>query len=361
MEFLSEYGLFLAKAITVVIAVGFIIGIIASSKRGASEEKGSINVNKLNDQLDGYRDNLREAILEPEVLKETLKREAKSKKDARKLAKSDAKKAAKTQAKTDEGDEQAAEEKRVFVLDFDGDVKASPVETMREEITAVLAIANEGDEIVLRLESGGGMVHSYGLASSQLDRIRNANISLTVCIDKVAASGGYMMACVADKIIAAPFALVGSIGVLAQIPNFNRLLKKHDVDMEILTAGEYKRTLTMFGENTDKGRAKFIEELQETHDLFKEYVQERREILDIASVATGEVWYGSRALDNHLVDEVKTSDEYLMTAAKEHDVFEVQFHHKKSVAEKLGLSVEGSVDRLASKWWGRAFYSRHHH
>ena len=356
MEFLSDYGLFLAKAITVVIAFGFIAAILASAKRGGSEEQGSIEVKKLNDQFDQYRDQLRSATLEPEAYKELQKEEAKQKKQEQKDAKKLAKKKSKQEpAKDQETNEEAeAKRQRTFVLDFDGDVKASPVESMREEISALLTIAEKGDEVVLRLESGGGMVHSYGLAASQLDRIRQAELGLTICVDKVAASGGYMMACVGDKILAAPFALLGSIGVLAQLPNFNRLLKKHDVDMEILTAGEYKRTLTMFGENTEKGRSKFVEELEETHELFKHYVSERRPELDIAAVATGEVWYGIKAIENKLIDEIQTSDAYLQLQAKERDIYQLSFTHKKSMAEKLGLSIEASIDRLASKWWTRA-------
>ncbi|WP_299975995.1 protease SohB [uncultured Pseudoteredinibacter sp.] len=356
MEFLSDYGLFLAKAITVVIAFGFIAAILASAKRGGAEEQGSIEVKKLNDQFDQYRDQLRSATLEPEAYKELQKGEAKQKKQEQKDAKKQAKKKSKQESAEDQETSEAVEAKRqrTFVLDFDGDVKASPVESMREEISALLTIAEKGDEVVLRLESGGGMVHSYGLAASQLDRIRQAELGLTICVDKVAASGGYMMACVGDKIMAAPFALLGSIGVLAQLPNFNRLLKKHDVDMEILTAGEYKRTLTMFGENTEKGRSKFVEELEETHELFKHYVSERRPELDIAAVATGEVWYGIKAIENKLIDEVQTSDAYLQLQAKERDVYQLSFTHKKSMAEKLGLSIEASIDRLASKWWTRA-------
>lgn len=356
MEFLSDYGLFLAKAITVVIAFGFIAAILASAKRGGSEEQGSIEVKKLNDQFDQYRDQLRSATLEPEAYKELQKEEAKQKKQEQKDAKKLAKKKSKQEPAKDQETNEEAESKRqrTFVLDFDGDVKASPVESMREEISALLTIAEKGDEVVLRLESGGGMVHSYGLAASQLDRIRQAELGLTICVDKVAASGGYMMACVGDKILAAPFALLGSIGVLAQLPNFNRLLKKHDVDMEILTAGEYKRTLTMFGENTEKGRSKFVEELEETHELFKHYVSERRPELDIAAVATGEVWYGIKAIENKLIDEIQTSDAYLQLQAKERDIYQLSFTHKKSMAEKLGLSIEASIDRLASKWWARA-------
>ena len=147
---------------------------------------------------------------------------------------------------------------------------AHEVESLREEITAIISIANPSkDKVLIRLESGGGVVHGYGLAASQLQRIKSAGIPLSVAIDKVAASGGYMMACVADEILAAPFAIVGSIGVIAQIPNFNKILKKNDVEFEQITAGEFKRTLTLFGENTDKAREKFREEIEQTHDLFK--------------------------------------------------------------------------------------------
>ena len=162
-----------------------------------------------------------------------------------------------------------------------------------------------------------------------------------------------MMACVADKILAAPFAIIGSIGVVAQIPNFNKVLKKNDVDFELLTAGEHKRTLTMFGENTEKGREKFIEELEETHQLFKDYVSTRRPQLDIDKIATGEIWYGSNALKISLIDELQTSDEYLVSRIKEADVFEIAYVFKKKLHQKLGIAAEESADRLLVKWWQR--------
>jgi serine protease SohB len=229
---------------------------------------------------------------------------------------------------------------------------------MRHEITALLTLATAKDEVVLRLESGGGMVHSYGLASSQLARIRQAGIPLTICIDKVAASGGYMMACIGNKIISAPFAILGSIGVVAQLPNVNRLLKKHDIDFEVLTAGEYKRTLTVFGENTEKGREKFQEDLDITHDLFKNFVARYRPQLAIDEVATGEVWLGMAALDNQLVDELKTSDEYLSERAKTAEVFHLHYVQRKSLQERVGLAATGSVDRLLLSWWSRLTQQR---
>ena len=203
-------------------------------------------------------------------------------------------------------------EKRIFVLDFDGDIKASAVKHLREEISTIISTANKDDEVVVRLESGGGMVHGYGLAAAQLVRLKEAGLTLTICVDKIAASGGYMMACVADKILAAPFAVVGSIGVVSQMPNFNKWLKKHDIDYEMFTAGEYKRTVTMFGENDDEDRAKYTEELEQTHELFKHFVTTYRPELDLAKVANGDHWYGEDALKLNLVDELSTSDAYLL-------------------------------------------------
>ena len=241
----------------------------------------------------------------------------------------------------------------MYVLGFDGDVKASATESLREEISAVLPQIEKGDEVLVKVESPGGMVHSYGLASSQLQRIKNAGVPLVIAVDKVAASGGYMMACVADRIIAAPFAVLGSIGVVAQLPNFHRLLKKNDVDFELFTAGEHKRTVTMFGENTDKGREKFVEELEETHVLFKNFVSANRPALDIGKVATGEIWYGQNALEEGLIDELQTSDAFVQGRLADWDVFEVTFSQKKNWQEKLGLAAESALEKSFLKIWQR--------
>lgn len=234
---------------------------------------------------------------------------------------------------------------KIYVLDFKGDVQASAVENIREEITLILATAKAGrDRVVIRLESPGGMVHGYGLAAAQLVRLRDAGFNLTICVDKVAASGGYMMACIANEIISAPFAIVGSIGVVAQVPNFNRLLKEHHVDFELYTAGQFKRTVTMFGENTAEGKAKFEEELQQTHNLFKHFVEKYRPKLNIESVATGEHWYGKDALGLNLVDTLQTSDEYILALLSQHDVYVIQTRRKPTLGEKLGLQAAQMAD-----------------
>lgn len=347
MEFLVDYSLFLAKAITLVVAVGIVIALIASlGMKNPANPKGAISITRLNARFDAMRDALREAILSDSELKALDKTNKKAAKQQQKDEKAASKKSA--------SDEQTVDrKKRVFVLDFDGDIKASAAEELRETVTAVLTIAEPTDEVVVKLESGGGMVHSYGLASSQLARVTQKNIPLTVCVDKVAASGGYMMACVADKILAAPFAIIGSIGVVAQLPNFNKVLKKYDVDYEMLTAGKYKRTLTMLGENTEEGRQKFIEDLEDTHVLFKEFVSSHREQINIEAVATGEIWFGSRAKNQNLIDEISTSDEYLYAQAQEAELFEVSFEYKKTLPEKLGLSAAMALEGSLTRVWGK--------
>ncbi|QHH94549.1 putative protease (SohB) [Acinetobacter proteolyticus] len=238
-------------------------------------------------------------------------------------------------------------DQKIYVLDFKGDVQASAVDTIREEITLILATAKAGhDRVVVRLESPGGMVHGYGLAAAQLVRLRDAGFNVTICVDKVAASGGYMMACIANEIISAPFAVVGSIGVVAQVPNFNRLLKQHNVDFELYTAGEYKRTVTMFGENTPEGKAKFEEELQQTHSLFKHFVEKYRPQLDVAKVATGEHWYGEDARELNLVDKLQTSDEYLLSLLPKHDIYVINTRKRPTFGEKLGLQAAQMAENL---------------
>jgi len=345
LEFLTEFGLFVAKAVTLVIAVVVVISVVmsAAQRDKGDDSEGELRVRKLNEKYRKLRESLQARLLSDHERKAWDKKHKKEEK-ARAKAEKDKVKA---------GEGQADTRKRVFVLDFDGDIKASDTDPLRRAVTAVLSVADPArDEVVIRLESGGGLVHSYGLAAAQLDRIRSKGLHLTACVDKVAASGGYMMACVADRIVASPFAVLGSIGVVAQLPNFHRFLKKNDVDFEVLTAGEHKRTLTVFGENTDKGRQKFLEDLEDTHVLFKEYVSERRPGLDITAVANGDIWFGRRAMDVNLVDEIKTSDEYLIDACESADVISVSYQRKRTLPEKLGLATSAALEHTVWKVLG---------
>jgi len=326
VEFLLDYGSFLLKSITIVGAVCLILVAIGQVRDSLSSSvDGELQITKLNDVLDAMRQTIEHAILPANEFKKQLKEQEKAKKKEQK--------------------EGINKKNHVFVLDFDGDIKASAADNLRHEISAILEIAKPEDEVVVRLESSGGMVHSYGFAASQLSRIREAQIPLTICVDKVAASGGYMMACIGNQILAAPFAILGSIGVVAQLPNFHRLLKKHDVDFEMHTAGQYKRTLTIFGENTDESRSKFQQDLEIVHQQFKSFVANYRPQLDIEAVATGETWLGIDAKNNNLVDIIITSDAYLLKRSKEAQLLQVSYVKKKKLVERLGLSVGGALEK----------------
>lgn len=338
MEFLAEYGLFLLKVITIVVSIVLLVaGVAAVSIRQKQQAKGHFEITNLNEKYDEIEEQLNAEVLDSEVFKREQKEKQKEEKAQRKAK------------KKIKGPENDIRKPHVYVIDFDGDIKASAVEQLREEITALLRLAKESDKILLRLESPGGMVHAYGLAASQLARIRNKGIELIVSVDKVAASGGYMMACVADKIYAAPFAVIGSIGVVAQIPNFNKILKKHDVDYEVLTAGEYKRTLTMFGENTDKAREKFQQDLEDTHVLFKSFIKDVRPVVNIEEVSDGDIWYGQQAIENKLIDHVSTSDSLIQQYCEDHAVYLVEYIEKKSFQSKLGLAASHVTESIFSK------------
>lgn len=355
-EFFFDFGLFALKSILIFALIGITLGVIgALVNRQTSHGGEELTVTKLNARLDNERETMEGALMD-DVTWHSSNKEKRTKEKAERKAKKRALKA-RRKARRPHGTLDSpgeGERRRVYVVDFDGDLQATAVASLRRELSAITSVARSDDEVVVRLESGGGLVHAYGLAASQLDRVRSKGIKLTVCVDKVAASGGYLMACVANQILAAPFAAIGSIGVVAQLPNFHRLLKKHDVDFELITAGEHKRTLTVFGQNTEEDRKKFRQDLEETHTLFKEFVQQHRPALDIAKVATGQVWWGTRALSEGLVDRLETSDEYLIAACAEADVLEVKFKEKKSLQDKLMSSLEAGVDRTILRFWDRA-------
>ena len=323
IEFFFDYGLFLAKLGTVAVAIVVVVGVIvALTKRGAHQE--GLLVEHLNKRLEGLGDTVRLAVQGKDQFKQTFKER---KKEAKELAK------------------KGSQRKRVYVIDFKGDIRATATTSLREEVSAVLAVASEDDQVLVRLENSGGTVHEHGLAASQLLRIKEKNIPLIISVDKVAASGGYLMACVASRIIAAPFAIVGSIGVIAQLPNFNRFLEDKGVDFEQITAGRYKRTVTMFGKNTEEDRGKLKEEIEDVHELFKMQILGHRPQIDIERIATGEHWYGTRALELGLIDEIRTSDDFLSEAATECDLYGVTFKRKKSLSERLLGGAESLLSR----------------
>jgi len=335
-EFFAEYGLFLLKAITIVAAIVVVMISAAAAGRRASHHEG-LEIESLNKKYQLLASALKQAVMK----------------------KADWKAEAKAEKARDKADAKSEEKRsRAFVIDFKGDLKASAVPSLREEVSAVLEVATPDDQIIVRLENYGGVVHEHGLAASQLVRIRDREIPLIIAVDKVAASGGYLMACVASKIVAAPFAILGSIGVIAQLPNFNRLMDSHGIDFEQITAGKYKRNVTIFGKNTDEDRAKLKEELEDVHNLFKGAVSKYRPDLDLDKIATGEHWYGTRAIELGLVDEIKTSDELLSELAKDSDLYRVAYKIKQPLQKRLMANVDGVLEKADNLNWRRRFESR---
>ncbi len=331
MEIMQNILTFFAQTFIIVLAIIAILLTIATLIFRARHHQKSFEIELLDEKYEDQTQALKEAMLTDSEAKKERKRVKKEEKLKAKLADTKPK-------------------NRIFVIDFlRGDIKASEGENLREEISTVLGVATPIDEVVVRVESPGGLVHSYGFAAAQLIRLRDANIPLTICVDQVAASGGYLMACTANKILAAPFALVGSIGVVAQVPNFHKVLKKHDVEYKEYTAGDYKRTVSLFGEITEKGEAKFKEQLELTHALFKSFVSRYRPKLNIEQVATGEFWYGETALMLNLVDEIKTSDEYLLAKSKDHQIVKISFEQKPTLTDKISGMLTKAVTMTIEK------------
>ena len=324
IDLLVAYGFFLLKIITVLLVILIPILMISSSTKHRKEtDKGRIIVKNLSDKLEEIGVTLKSAEMDPKAYKSFLKERNKKKKKEIK----------------------GKSKEIVYVLDFKGDIQASAVGKLKQEINAIIASQVKCKEVVVKVESGGGSAYAYGLCAAELKRLVDNKIKLTVCIDKIAASGGYLMSCVATKIVAAPWAIVGSIGVIAQLPNFHRLLKKLDIDIEMHTAGKFKRTLTTLGKNTQQGREKFISELEDLHVVFKDFVKENRSKIQVAKVSTGEVWQGDKAKKLGLIDEIGTSDDYLLKLASKFKLLEIQYFEKKPFTARLGTAAEVIVER----------------
>lgn len=330
IESLLDYGLFLAKAVTILVALVFLGVLLGRLRQHPPAHDEQLEIIDLNERFRDLSLAVKEFSLPKKEFKAFLKAEKKREKEEQKA--------------------EHAERGRLFVIEFHGDIRASEVSALRVLVTAILLEAKSGDEVLVRLDNAGGMVSEHGLAASQLARLRAKEIPLTVAVDKVAASGGYLMACVADQIIAAPFAVLGSIGVLAEIPNFHRLLDRYGVDFELHTAGEHKRTLTLFGENTEEGRRKLREQLEETHRLFKEFVARYRPDLDLERVATGDYWHGQRAVELGLIDRIQTSDDYLLAKRPEKDLLKLKYKTHKKPIERLLSSIQATGERLLARW-----------
>ncbi|MEE3003483.1 MAG: protease SohB [Pseudomonadota bacterium] len=309
-DILINYAVFLLKTITIIVAIFLILGKIFSLKQ-EDKSTGKIKLKKLNEEYTQTKNELSKDILSKVDYKKLLKSE---KKQQKKLKKSLPK---------------------LFLLEFKGDIRASAAAELRDEITAILSLASTKDKVVIQLESPGGCVHDYGFAASQLSRIREKNITLVVAVDKVAASGGYMMASVASEIIAAPFAVIGSIGVYMALPNFHKFLKDKKIEFEDLTAGPDKRNLTTFSPNTKDDREKAQEQIDNIHRLFIDFVKKYRPNIDPEKVATGKTWHALDAINLNLIDKIITSDDYITSAMSKYEVLRINKKKSKKILEKL--------------------------
>lgn len=320
----SDYFLFLLKSITVVMAIVIIAGtIIRATKEGHEPSQGKLSITRLNKALEAIRLRMQQETLG----KKALKKEVKALKEQHK--------------KEDKSND---DKPNAYTIRFKGDIQASQVDALRQEVTAILTTAKAGEEVVISIESPGGAVPGYGLAASQILRLKEADLKVTACVDQVAASGGYMMACVADRILAAPFSIVGSIGVLSQVPNIHRFLKRFDVDVDVLTAGKHKAPMTLMGENTEEGKQKHVQDLNAIHTRFKELVKLHREELNIDDVSEGDFWLAEDALKLNLVDEISTSDAYIMSLCAQANVYRVQWQPHKSFEQRI----KGATSALMS-------------
>ncbi|KAL7534110.1 hypothetical protein ACHAWF_004724 [Thalassiosira exigua] len=212
--------------------------------------------------------------------------------------------------------------KNLFVTRFPGDVTASQLNELREEVTGILRASQPRDEALLILQSGGGTVTGYGLAAAQLQRFKANGMKLTV------------------------------IGVISEIPNAYDRLKKEGIEFQTVTAGKYKRTVTPTKKVTKEDLAKSTEDIQEIFDLFKSFVASQRPQLDIEDVATGDTWFGEDALEKGLCDELAAADDVLLEFADGgYDLYEVAYDPGSERAGRLLAGLPGGGGGLEG-WRG---------
>jgi serine protease SohB len=335
MPFWLDIAAFLVKALILVAAIGGLAILIARLARSGDAKDREIKIKSLNERYDDLRDAMNAEL----VGKKEWKALRKERKKASKARRSE------------------APGKRVFVMNFKGDLRATAVKQLGREVDAVLTVARpQTDEAVVRIESGGGTVTGYGLAAAEILRLREHKIKVTASVDQVAASGGYMMACAADRLVAAPFAVVGSIGVVAAVPNLHRLLQKNEIEYEDITAGEYKRTVSVLGEITPAGREHFQSKLDTIHEAFKAHVAEHRPNADITHVANGDHWLAREAHGLGLVDEILAGDELLFRARDSARLYEVRWEARKTPVQQLmsglGVAARKVVDLAIARLGG---------
>lgn len=247
--------------------------------------------------------------------------------------------------------------KPLAVLTFVGDIGAKQYKSFGQLIDEVIINKSEIDEVVVVVNSPGGAVSPYGNVYSQMERVRDAGLKLTVCIDVVAASGGYLMSLPAHKIIAAPFSMVGSVGVMAFVPNLRGLLEDYNINPRTFTAGKYKRTVSLTDEATEEEVEKFKQQLNAIHRLFLEAVKKYRKDVKMEVVETGEHWTARESVELGLglVDDIATSQQYLLEANRDRDL--IILSQKRGFWEGGLLSrfVQGVIEKIELRLFGQSF------
>lgn len=234
--------------------------------------------------------------------------------------------------------------KTAVLLSFNGDINATEVIEFGRAVSMIVQMKDLVSEVYIIINSGGGVVNGYGLLASEIERLHYSEIETYALIDQVAASGGYMAACVANHVVAAPFAYIGSIGVVSEMPNFNQILSDNGINIEQHTAGKSKRTVTPLGKITDEDRNEFKKKLERIHRSFINHVSHYRNINDAdenknSIIFSGDYWIAEETveLELGLVDEISTSQEFLLDKMKEYNIIEITFQENKTKKSKLSL------------------------
>lgn len=243
------------------------------------------------------------------------------------------------------------------VLRFEGDTMATGRQDFARMVDEVLHNKERIQRVIVVVNSPGGGVSVYGQMFAGMERMRNAGVDVTACVDTYAASGGYLMSVPAQRIIAAPFAMVGSIGVVSEFMNFNKLLRRLGVEPMTITAGELKRTVTPLSEVTEENKAAYKAQLEAIHRQFIAVVKKYREV-DADRVCTGNHWTAAESVELklNLVDGLATSQEYLFEANQTEDlvtISKLQNPYEKSVLGLARRFIHLVADEVSERFSGR--------
>ncbi len=246
---------------------------------------------------------------------------------------------------------------RLAVLRFQGlrDLNASGDQRLSEAIDEVLVNRDHFEEAVVIIDSPGGTTHGYGHAYALLERLSASGLKVTACIDRIGASGGYLMALPADRILAGPFAIVGSVGVVAGIPNVKRLLEEKGVSYRLFVAGDKKRVVHFADDDGPEVREYMDEKLAGIHTQFLQAVEKHRgDRVKLDEVRSGDHWSAEESVEKGLglVDELQTSAEYLLERNRE--VALVMIERRVDITERfagyLAARLSARVASLFTRW-----------